>query len=81
VGAENKFGNRGDNFYVNGSGTAPVAGTELRVISTPGLPGETRTIRFKARGVRAGQWTNCAEMTSPSFFGTSTACFSGEVKP
>jgi hypothetical protein len=36
-------------------------------------------ITFDATGVRHGTWTNCAEMTGDVFFGTSTACASGEV--
>jgi hypothetical protein len=79
VGAENRFGNRGANFYVDGTGTLPGSGTELRVTTTPGTPGETRVVTFAARGVRPGTWTNCAEMTGDGFFGTSTACASGEV--
>lgn len=34
VGAENKFGTRGQNFYFNGTGTLPVTGTQLRVTTT-----------------------------------------------
>jgi uncharacterized repeat protein (TIGR01451 family) len=79
VGAENRFGNRGANFYVDGTGTLPTSTTELRVTSTPAIPGETRVITFDATGVRHGTWTNCAEMTGDVFFGTSTACASGEV--
>jgi len=79
VGAENKFGNRGANFYVDGTGTLPSSTTDLRVTTTPTTPGEKRVITFGATGVRQGKWTNCAEMTGDVFFGTSTACASGEV--
>ena len=79
VGAENRFGNRGANFYVNGVGPLPTSTTELRVTTTPAGPGETRVITFDATGVHHGTWTNCAEMTGNVFFGTSTACESGEV--
>jgi hypothetical protein len=79
VGAEDKFGNRGANFYANGVGTLPVAGTEVRVNSVPGVPGETHVITFDAKGVRVGKWTNYAQMTSDLFFGTNIAGFSGEV--
>jgi hypothetical protein len=80
VGAENKFGNRGANFYSNGTGTLPVASsTQVRITSTPGAPGETKTVSFTARAGEEGAWTNCAEMTGSIFFGTSTACVTGAV--
>jgi subtilisin family serine protease len=80
VGAENLRGNRGSNYYFNGTGTLPVAGTELRVTSVPGTPGESRTIRFSATGNSKGAWTDCALMASNTYFGTQTACVSGSVK-
>ncbi len=40
VGAENSFGNSGQNFYFNGVGVAPANGTEVVVSSIPGQPGE-----------------------------------------
>jgi hypothetical protein len=88
VGAENRLGNRGENYYfdgtfnnvADGSGTIPSSGTQLVVTSDAPVPGETKVIRFTARGVEKGRWRNCAEMTANTFFGTSTACFSGEVK-
>src|SRR4029079_14530010 len=67
VGAENLFGNRGQNSYVDGTGTLPTSTTQLRVTGTPGAPGETHTITFQARGVKAGTWTNYAFMTSNLF--------------
>jgi hypothetical protein len=79
VGAENRFGNRGANYYVNGAGTLPANGTQLQVTSTPGAPGESRTITFSAKGKNKGDWTNCARMTSNAYFGTQTACVSGSV--
>ena len=79
VGAENRFGNRGANFYYNGTGTLPGAGTELVVTATPGAPGETRTITFRAIGKNKGPWSNCAQMTSSAFTGTQVACASGTV--
>jgi subtilisin family serine protease len=79
VGAENLFGNRGQNFYVNGTGTLPANGTQLRVTGTPGAPGETHNITFQVRGVRAGTWTNYAFMTSNLFQGTAVAVFGGQV--
>ena len=79
VGAENRFGNRGQAVYFNGTGTLPALGTELVVSSAPGTPGETRTITFSAVGRTKGAWTNCAEMTSNIFYGTQTACVSGTV--
>ena len=80
VGAENQLGNSGDNYYVNGVGTLPANGTQLVVTTDPPAPGASRIIRFTAKGARKGKWRNCAEMTADVFFGTSTACFSGEVK-
>jgi subtilisin family serine protease len=77
VGVENRFGNRGQNVYFNGTGTLPANGTQLRVASTPAAPGETRVITFAATGQKKGPWTNCARMTSPAFFGTQTACANG----
>ncbi|HLF28277.1 MAG TPA: S8 family serine peptidase [Anaerolineae bacterium] len=79
VGAENLFGNRGQNYYVDGAGTLPTAGTELRVTGTPPVPGDAHIITFQAKGVKTGKWDNYAEMTSDLFFGTNIARFSGEV--
>jgi hypothetical protein len=84
VGAENKFGNRGQAVYFNGLGTAPTPVTqaplyEVRVSSSPGAPGETHTVTFTAKGVETGQWRNCAEMDSAFTFGTTIACVEGEV--
>jgi len=81
VGAENRYGNSGQNWYVNGSGTLVTAGDELRVVSVPGAPGETHTITYTATGEDAGAWTNCAEMTGDLFPGVNVACFSGETLP
>ena len=79
VGAENLFGNRGDNEYVNGTGTLPASGTQLRVTSTPSAPGQTHTITYTARGVRVGPWKNCAEVTADTIFGTAASCIEGSV--
>lgn len=85
VGAENAFGNRGANIYSN-DGFGPIVGTiptansnDVYIATTPGTPGQTITIGFRAQGVRLGRWTNYAELTSPSFFGTYIDPFSGEV--
>ncbi len=77
VGAENVFGNRGDNYYVDGTGTLPTSTTELIVSTTPPAPGETYTIDFGIHGRRKGSWTNCADLTTDLFPGTATDCFSG----
>lgn len=79
VGAENLFGNRGANYYVNGAGTLPVNGTELVVTGIPGVPSAPYTITFSAKGEDTGSWTNYAQMTSNLFQGTSIASFSGTV--
>jgi subtilisin family serine protease len=79
VGAENFLGAHGQSVYFNGAGSLPVNGTQLRVITTPGAPGETRVITYKAKAKANGNWTDCAEMTSDAYFGTQTACISGQV--
>jgi len=76
IGAENEFGNRGQAVYYNGTGTKPT-GVVIGFIA--GTPGETRTITFQAEGVRVGRWTNYVELSSPNFFGTNIARFSGRV--
>ncbi len=85
VGAENAFGNRGANIYSN-DGFGPIVGAiptansnDVYIETTPGAPGQTVTIGFRAQGVRVGRWTNYAELTSPAFFGTYIDPFSGEV--
>jgi uncharacterized repeat protein (TIGR01451 family) len=80
VGAENAFGNAGDNWYVDGTGTPVASGDELRVVGVPGAPGETHVITFQAKGAKPGQYTNYALVTSDAFEGTSVISFSGEVK-
>ena len=84
VGAENKFGNTGGSIYFDGAGTLPspsfpIGTFEVDVFSTPGAPGETYTITYTAKAKRYGHFFNCAEMTSPAFAGTSTACVEGLV--
>ena len=44
VGAENAAGDVGDSYFFNGAGTAPVVGTDLSVLSTPG---GTATLGFE----------------------------------
>ena len=80
VGAENSSGTSGENYYADGFGTPPAAGTDVVVSSLPGAPGETHTITFTAYGRRKGEWKNCAYMTGDTFFGTNIACFSGKVE-
>jgi subtilisin family serine protease len=79
VGAENSFGNSGQNFYYNGTGTPPGPTVGVRVNSMPASPGETHVLSFQALGVIAGAYTNCAELTADLFQGTNVACFSGSV--
>jgi hypothetical protein len=79
VGAEDATGTRGDMIYFDGSGTAPAAGSEFRITSIPGTPGEVHVIEFEVEGKHAGMYRTVAEMTSDSFFGTSTAVLEGEV--
>jgi hypothetical protein len=80
VGAENRFGNQGGNFYFNGNGTAPTPTTELVVTSAPGGPGETKIVTFQAEGVHDGKFQNCAELTSQLFQGINLACVNGRVR-
>jgi uncharacterized repeat protein (TIGR01451 family) len=77
IGAENRFGNRGQATHFNGAGSVPI-GTDLRVTTTPGSVA-THVITFRAKGDRIGSYVNYAEMTSPSFFGTNIAPFQGRV--
>ena len=79
VGAENRFGNRGANFFVNGTGTTPVDGTQVTVTSTPGGPGETKVVTFQAKGKQFGDFQNCAQLTSQLFQGINLACANGRV--
>jgi subtilisin family serine protease len=79
VGAENVFGNRGANYYYNGTGTLPADGTQLVVTGAAPSPGETHTVTFSATGFKPGDWTNCAMLTGDIFFGTNTACFTGQT--
>jgi subtilisin family serine protease len=58
VGVENRFGNRGNNTYFNGTGTLPTNGTQLRVTSTPGAAGETHVVTYTAEGQKTGKWVN-----------------------
>jgi hypothetical protein len=80
IGAENAFGNSGANYFYNGAGTWPgPSGSDVIVTSTPGAPGETHVMTLTAKGDKKGAWTNCAQMTGDTFFGTNIACFSGQV--
>ncbi len=60
-------------------GGAPEAGDEYVVTSTPGSEGESHTIRFKARGMTVGDWTNCAVVWSDAFYGRAVDRESGTV--
>ena len=79
IGAENIFGNRGQNYYFNGTGSLPAPNSGVYVNSAAGAPGETHTIRFSATGNSYGKWVNYAQLTSNLFQGTSIASFAGEV--
>ena len=79
VGAENRFGNRGQNYYYNGTGTLPTNTTELLVTGTPPAPGETHVTTFSAKGILRGNWENCAQMEADIVDGVNTACFNGRT--
>jgi subtilisin family serine protease len=81
VGAENKFGNSGDNTYFNGTGTLPANGTQLRVTTTPGTVSSVVVTFDATAGTDTGSWENCASLTSSGFTGTSIACASGTIAP
>lgn len=86
VGAENRFGNSGAMVYFDGVGDPPAPSFpepdnyEVAIFSTPGAPGETHTITFRAEGKKHGKWTNCARMTGDIFDGVNAACASGETQ-
>ena len=84
VGAENAFGNSGGTVYFDGVGTPPspsfpIGSYEVDVFSVPGAPGESHTVTYTVKGVRRGEYANCAEVTSDAFFGTNMGCVEGEV--
>ncbi len=79
IGAENVFGNRGQNFYYNGTGTLPAPNAGVYVNSAAGAAGGTHTITFSATGSTYGKWVNYAQLTSNLFQGTNIASFAGEV--
>ena len=84
VGAENAFGNSGGTVYFDGVGTPPspsfpAGDFEVDVFTVPGAPGETHTVTYTVKGVRRGEYQNCAQVTSDAFFGTNHACLLGEV--
>jgi len=81
IGAENLFGNRGQNFYYNGTGTLPAPNAGVYVNSLAGVPGDTKVITFQAKGFRTGAWTNYALLTADIFQGTNVAPFAGTVTP
>ncbi len=82
VGAENSFGNSGQNFYVDGIGTPPGPTVGVRVkFPASSSRRDACLLSFQANGVVSGPWTNCAEMTADIFQGTSVACTSGSVGP
>ena len=54
VGAENAYGNSGENWYVNGTGTAVAAGDEVRINTMPGAPGASHQIKFEVTGWAPG---------------------------
>lgn len=75
VGAENRYGNRGQNFYVDGIGTPPGPTVEVAVTSTAPIPAAPHVITYSSQGIKAGTWTNCAELISDMFQGVNVACF------
>lgn len=79
VGAENKFGNSGENWYADGAGTPVAVGSEVRVQSQPGAPGETRIVTFSAIARGLGDWDSCAYLASNLFDGLAIACEYGTV--
>ncbi len=62
VGAENRFGNRGQNVYFDGAGALPSA--DLAVSWTPPAPGGAVSFTFDASSKKTGVRTSTASMTS-----------------
>ena len=86
VGAENAFGNSGGTVYFDGVGDAPAPSYpngeyEVDVFTTPGEPGGSHTISYKARGKYVGSYVNYAFLKSDAIPGISVARFAGEVVP
>ncbi len=79
IGAENVFGNRGQNYYFNGTGTLPAPNAGVYVNSQAGSPSAPQSITFAASGNQYGAWVNYAQMTSNLFQGVSVAAFAGTV--
>lgn len=79
IGAENKYGNRGQSYVYNATGAVPGENGQLRVLAGALVPGGSQVITFSARAEQWGAWTNCAEMTSDIYQGVNIACFSGTV--
>jgi hypothetical protein len=84
IGAENKFGNRGEMVYGDGDGTLPGTADAVLVTSTPGTV-HSAGFSFKATAAGGGAhgktWRNCATLTSSGFLGTSYACVDGTIAP
>ena len=80
VGVENAFGNRGQNVYADGVGTLPSNGTQLRVSSTPALPGAQKVITFSAKAQSKASVVNYVELISSAVAGTVSASFSINIK-
>lgn len=71
VGAENSTGSRGENYYVDGTGTLPALNTELRVTSDPPAPGGSAVIGYQVVGRVPGTYSLTAAMTSDLTPGTT----------
>ncbi|MEZ4519419.1 MAG: S8 family serine peptidase [Chloroflexota bacterium] len=84
VGAENEYGNSGQAVYFDGAGEVPMPSYpngdyEVDVFSSPGAAGGSHTITYDLRGMRRSTFTNCAEMTSPWYQGTTYSCVDMEI--
>ncbi len=93
VGAEDAAGSSGDTYYFNGTGTNPWIGSpdpdnptgppirsDLAIETGAAIPGETHVITFDALGIRRGNWTNWATLTSDAFAGTAIDGASGTIE-
>ncbi len=81
IGAENKFGNRGQNYYYDGTGTLPGVDGMVRVSASAPAPGGTQVITFKAKADKKGPWTNCAELTQRPVPGGERRLLQRDGKP
>jgi hypothetical protein len=80
IGAESANGTLGEPYYYNGTGTMPVANTNLMVSSPQASAGGTATITFQATGRASGPYTNCAWVLNNLSPEIAVSCVGGTVR-